>query len=118
MPIYHVTTEGDCEGRTTKSLGYIEADNPEQAIKHLESIGKHAYYEYWIDVVENPVVKAKPVSQLQHLIAEVNQNSYGGWRGKVKTNDQFIKEKEQAVCEAMKKAGISYEDVINFGKGL
>lgn len=62
MTLYHVTTEGDCEGRTTKDLGYVEADSPEHAIKYLHSIGKYAYYEYYIhQVEENPIQVATPM---------------------------------------------------------
>lgn len=61
MTLYHVTTEGDCEGRTTKDLGYVEADSPEHAIKYLHSIGKYAYYEYYIhEIEENPIQVATP----------------------------------------------------------
>nr|DAY73732.1 MAG TPA: hypothetical protein [Caudoviricetes sp.] len=124
MPIYKVTTEGDCEGRTIKHLGYVEAESPKHAIKYLKSIGKDEYYEYSITQVNNPVVVAKPSNELEHLFAEISQQSYGGWVGKVKTNTQLLKEKEQAVQSAketirnvMQRAGLSYKDVVNFGKG-
>lgn len=117
MPVYKVTTEGDCEGRSSKLIGYVEANSPEHAIKHLESIGKYAYYEYSIDVVEYPVIKAKPEAELEYLIAEVKRGYFGGWRGTVKTNEQVVKQKQEAVLQAMQRAGLSYEDVVNFGKG-
>lgn len=124
MPIYKVTTEGDCEGRTTKHLGYVEAESPEHAIKYLKSIGKDEYYEYSITQVNNPVLIAKPANELEHLFAEIRQQSYGGWVGKVKTNTQLLKEKEQAIQSAketirnaIQRSGLSYEDVVNFCKG-
>lgn len=123
MPIYKVTTEGDCEGRSTRHLAYVEADSPEHAIKHLKSIGRNEYYEYSITQVNNPIIKAKPASELEHLFADVREQSYGGWVGKVKENSQLLKERELAIKSAketiksaMQRAGLSYEDLVTFGK--
>lgn len=115
MPIYKVTTEADCEGRSTKTLGYVEANSPEHAIKYFESIGKHAYYEYWVDEVENLIVKATPEDQLHHLVADMKPAYGGSWRGIVKTDAEAVKEKERQVAEVLRHAGLSVEDVIKFG---
>ena len=85
MTLYHVTTEGDCEGRTTKDLGYVEADSPEHAIKYLHSIGKYAGYEYYIQEVEvNPIQVATPMAELKHLKAKVRPGIVSDYKGEVK----------------------------------
>lgn len=85
MTLYHVTTEGDCEGRTTKDLGYVEADSPEHAIKYLHSIGKYAGYEYTICEVEvNPIQVATPMAELKHLKAKVRPGIVSDYKGEVK----------------------------------
>lgn len=85
MTLYHVTTEGDCEGRTTKDLGYVEADSPEHAIKYLHSIGKYAGYEYTIYEVEvNPIQVANPMVELKHLKAKVRPGIVSDYKGEVK----------------------------------
>lgn len=85
MTLYHVTTEGDCEGRTTKDLGYVEADSPEHAIKYLHSIGKYARYEYTINEVEvNPIQVATPMAELKHLKAKVRPGIVSDYKGEVK----------------------------------
>lgn len=85
MTLYHVTTEDDCEGRTTKDLGYVEADSPEHAIKYLHSIGKYAGYEYTIYEVEvNPIQVATPMAELKHLKAKVRPGIVSDYKGEVK----------------------------------
>lgn len=85
MTLYHVTTEGDCEGRSTRDLGYVEAESPEHAIKYLHSIGKYAYYEYSIHEVEvNPIQVATPMVELKHLKAKIKPGILSGYRGTVK----------------------------------
>ncbi|QHR71923.1 hypothetical protein JR325_gp067 [Escherichia phage tuntematon] len=86
MTLYHVTTEGDCEGRTTKDLGYVEADSPEHAIKYLHSIGKYAGYEYTIYEVEiiNLIQVATPMAELKHLKAKVRPGVVSDYKGEVK----------------------------------
>ena len=118
MQIYKVTTEGDCEGRTTKLLGYVKANSPAHAIKFLESIGKHAHYQYWIDVENSLVIEATPESGLNHLIAEIESPCYegGSFKGVVKSNLQVLQEKKQKVKDALLRSGLSYEDVVKFGK--
>ncbi len=85
MTLYHVTTEGDCEGRSTRDLGYVEAESPEHAIKYLHSIGKYASYEYSIDEVEvNLIQVATPMVELKHLKAKVKPGVLSGYKGTVK----------------------------------
>ena len=85
MTLYHVTTEGDTEGRTTKDLGYVEADSPEHAIKYLHSIGKYAGYKYDIQEVEvNPIQVATPMTELKHLKAKVRPGIVSDYKGEVK----------------------------------
>lgn len=119
MPIYHVTTEGDCEGRSTRDLGYVEANSPEHAVKYLKSIGVHEYYDYHVEVALNVVRKAAPEETLDMWVAELSQRPYNkdSYKGKVIESTEVRKRKEQAVREAMQRAGLSYEDVVNFGKG-
>lgn len=119
MPIYKVTTEDDCEGRSTKHLAYVEADSPEHAVKYLKSIGVHEYYEYYVDVVLNSVHKAVPEETLNMWVAELSLRPYSkdSYKGKVVENTEVRKRCQQTVREAMKRAGLSYEDVVNFGKG-
>ena len=49
--ILHITTEGDVEGRSTKSLGYFNG-TPKQAIAWLAANGITPYYRYHIREVE------------------------------------------------------------------
>lgn len=45
--VYHITTEGDCEGRTTKSLGYFSGDL-ETILLHL---AKSSYYSLKVEEI-------------------------------------------------------------------
>lgn len=119
MPIYHVTTEGDCEGRSTRDLGYVEANSPEHAVKYLKSIGDHEYYDYYVELVLSSVRKAAPEETLNLWVAELSLRPYSkdSYKGKVIENTKVRKRCQQTVREAMRRAGLSYEDVVNFGKG-
>lgn len=120
MPVYKITTEGDCEGRTIRDLGFVQANSPEHAIKYLESKGIHAYYAYEIKEVNDVIQIACAEEELSHLSATVAPSNWNNvvLKGQVFTNDKILQNKKKMLREAMKKAGISYEDVINFGKGV
>ena len=47
---YKLTTEGDCEGRTVKTLG-IFIGTPEQVIQYAENNNIPKYYQYNISPV-------------------------------------------------------------------
>lgn len=120
MRIYHVTTEGDCEGRSTRDLGYVEANSPEHAVKYLKSIGLDEYYDYYVEeVIVDLVRKAPPEETLVMWIADLSKYGYrkNVLKGKVVENTELRKQCQKTVREAMERAGLSYEDVVNFGKG-
>ncbi len=69
--VLHITTEGDEEGRTSKSLGYF-VGNPTQAIAHLVSHEVRPAYSYYVkefDIVD--------VSKLQIGSYEVIMDATG-----------------------------------------
>ncbi len=51
MAIYKVTTEGDCEGKSTRTLGLFSGTK-HQAIAYLKVNGNNPYYHYRIQKVD------------------------------------------------------------------
>lgn len=116
MPIYKVETEGDCEGKTTKLLGYVEATSAEHAAMHMKHIGKDSYYQYWVTCEYDLVVKAAPLKDLDYLVPVRSQSYSSEWCGTVKTNETVMQERRQIVEAALKNSGLTVEDVIKYGK--
>lgn len=49
MRYFKITTEGDCEGRSTKELCIVKAKNKQQAIAYCIRNGIKPYYDYYIE---------------------------------------------------------------------
>lgn len=100
--IITVTTEGDCEGRTTKTLGTF-IGTPEQAIHYCRMNGLDPYYNY----------RVKPLDCID--VANINTNivlEIDTW-GKVTSKPDPILEEEVKKQRALAK--LSEEDKIALG---
>lgn len=71
--IYIVKTNGDCEGRSTKTIGYFKADTLEQIAEFIETNGIEYIYDYTIELIGyTDVTDIKPV-----YIDKVNKGKFG-----------------------------------------
>lgn len=116
MPIFKVTTEADCEGRSMKTLGYIEAFSPEHAVKSLYNSGISCYYAYNVTLVANPVTVATDIHKLEHLTTE--------FKGKFASSSSFtVKHKESPeerkakLEDKVKQSGLSIKEMEEYLKG-
>lgn len=118
MPIYKITTEGDCEGRSVKQLGYYEANSAEHAVKYLKSIGKNEYYYYNVEEINNLVTKIDVTeSSLSHFKAERSRNwSNGTTRWTVVTNKELMEQRKHEVQSKLAATGLSKAEILAFLK--
>ncbi|ADM80082.1 hypothetical protein phiAS5_ORF0239 [Aeromonas phage phiAS5] len=70
--LYAVTTEGDCEGRSVRLLGYYKGEIP-KIVTHMLSEGKNPYYGYDFKEI-TPVEVGKFYVDAGGL--EIKHNSY------------------------------------------
>lgn len=113
---YVIKTEADCEGRSMKTLGTVMANSPEHAVKYMYHIGKKPYYDYTVEIAE-PVLVACPEEELKHLVSVDRSNSVN-MHFLVETNKEVYRQKRDHILEVLKSEGLTYEDVVNFGKEL
>lgn len=115
--IYKVTTEGDVEGRSVKLLGYVEANSPEHAVKYLKSIGINEYYQYSVECVKNPVIKATQTEEQLSDYVAVEYKGYGDvsfW--KVSKTAESIQRKKDKIEKTIKEAGLTKEEILEYLK--
>lgn len=117
MPIYKVTTEGDCEGRSVNSFGYVKANSMEHALRHLFNKGSYAMYQYTICAVDDFVDEAIGEDHLTHLDVELSRCSWSKseFKGTVTPNEEVLQRKREKVAQILKDNGLTVSDVIQFG---
>lgn len=121
MPIYHVTTEGDCEGRTTRDLGYVKANSMEHALRHLYNAGLPSTYKYTITTVDTEAQEAVSEEHLTHLSVNLSRTEWDSrvFQGTVAVKPGVIMQrKRDKMLKILKDNGLTVEDVINFSKGV
>lgn len=50
--VFKITTEGDCEGRSTRTVGFFLAFNLDQVVSYLHKKGIKPYYSFNASVVD------------------------------------------------------------------
>lgn len=87
MTIYRLTTEGDCEGRTTTTLGYFEG-TLDQIVSYCIKNGISPYYNFKAELID--------VRNCQNTrpIVSVTQCDYGILQ--YKTTEEARKELDKA----------------------
>ena len=87
--LYKATTEGDCEGRSTKTLGLFKANSKLQVIEYLVTNGIKPYYDYKIEEI-----KVEDISELKvNYVADIIEEQFG--RIKVVLNSELQAKLEQ-----------------------
>lgn len=72
--LYKATTEGDCEGRSTRTLGIFQANSKLQVIEYLVANNIKPYYKYQVDEVE-----VKDIQDIEiKYVADIIEEQYGG----------------------------------------
>lgn len=120
MPIYKVTTEGDCEGRSVRVLGYVNANSPEHAMKYMKYIGEHAYYDYCVQEQKDVIKDACPEHLLTHLevtsVRTYGRSDFPIRYGSVKEKEDLEKtkrEKIEQIKSELSAMGLSVKDLVN-----
>lgn len=87
--LYKATTEGDCEGRSTKTLGLFKANSKLQVIEYLVTNGIKPSYDYKIEEI-----KVEDISELKvNYVADIIEEQFG--RIKVVLNSERQAKLEQ-----------------------
>ena len=115
MPIYKVTTEGDCEGRTIRDLGYVKANSMEHALRHLYYIGLPSTYRYTISTVDTEVREAIAEEHLTHLSVDLSRTEWDSriFHGTVTVKPEVRQQKRAKMLKILNDNGLTVEDVIN-----
>ena len=68
--LYKATTEGDCEGRSTKTLGLFKANSKLQVIEYLVTNGIKPTYDYKIEEVDVLDISDLKVNYVADIVEE------------------------------------------------
>ena len=68
--IYKATTEGDCEGRSTKTLGIFKANSKIQVIEYLVTNNIKPYYGYKVEELDVLDISDTEVAYVADIIEE------------------------------------------------
>jgi hypothetical protein len=68
--LYKATTEGDCEGRTTRLLGFFHANSKLQVVEHLVVNDIKPYYKYKVELVEARDIRNLKVDYVHSVIED------------------------------------------------
>ena len=117
MPIYKVTTEGDCEGRSVNNFGYVKANSMEHALRHLYNNGTYATNNYTIVCVEDFMSRAIGEDHLTHLDVILMRCPWdkSQFEGTVTPNEEVLQRKREKVAQILKDNGLTVSDVLQFG---
>lgn len=111
--LYLVTTEGDCEGRSTNRLGYVHAFSPAAAALYFWNKGNRHMYQYSVtDVGKDSgltLAAGEDVYLEGYEICEQRGYSTGETRFEFKAR----RDQREVIAEKIKKSGLT-EDEIKF----
>ena len=97
--IYKATTEGDCEGRSTKTLGIFKANNKLQVIEYLVANNIKPCYDYKVEEID-----VLDISDTKIIyVSEIIEDSYGRIKFILDTERKAELEKHQLIKSALGK---------------
>ena len=109
--LYLVTTEGDCEGRSTNRLGYVHAFSPAAAALYFWNKGKRHMYQYSV----TDVGKDSGLTLAQY--GDVNLEGYeiceqrGYSSGETRYEFKAVRDPRVIIEEKIKKAGLTEDEI-------
>ena len=97
--LYKATTEGDCEGRSTKTLGLFKANSKLQVIEYLVTNDIQPYYDYKIEEIE-----VIDIAELKvNYVADIIEEKYGTVKVVLNAGKQAELEKQLLIKSALGK---------------
>ena len=97
--IYKATTEGDCEGRTTRTLGIFKANSKLQVIEHLVANNIKPYYGYMVEEIDVLDISDTKVI----YVADIREERYSTIKVILNSEHQSELEKQQLIKSALGK---------------
>ena len=97
--LYKATTEGDCEGRSLRTLGLFKANSKLQVIEYLVTNNIKAYYGYKVEELDVLDISDTKVT----YVADTIEESYGIIKVVLNLEHQAELEKQQLIKTALGK---------------
>ena len=97
--LYKATTEGDCEGRSIKTLGIFKANSKLQVIEYLVVNNIKPYYDYMVEEIDVLDISDTKVT----YVADIIEESYGTIKVVLNAERQAELEKQQLIKSALGK---------------
>ena len=97
--LYKATTEGDCEGRTTRTLGIFKANSKLQVIEHLVTNNIKPYYGYMVEEIDVLDISDTKVI----YVADIIEERYSTIKVILNSEHQSELEKQQLIKSALGK---------------
>ena len=94
LTYWKVTTEGDCEGRTTKIVGHFYG-TPADILRYLIGNKISPLYQFYFDRMDNPVIDVSEQDHLKDVHGEAHislDNRCGAGRMKAENRAKMIQE--------------------------
>ena len=97
--LYKATTEGDCEGRTTRTLGIFKANSKLQVIEYLVANNIKPCYDYKVEEID-----VLDISDTKIIyVSETIEDSYGRIKFILDTEWKAELERQQLIISALGK---------------
>ena len=97
--LYKATTEGDCEGRTTRTLGIFKANSKLQVIEYLVTNNIKPCYDYKVEEIDVLDISDTKITH----VADIIEDSYGRIKVVLNAERQAELEKQQLIKSALGK---------------
>ena len=97
--LYKATTEGDCEGRTTRTLGIFKANSKLQVIEYLVTNNIKPCYNYKVEEIDVLDISDTKVT----YVADIIEEDYGRIKFILATERKAELEKQQLIISALGK---------------
>ena len=97
--LYKATTEGDCEGRTTRTLGIFKANSKLQVIEYLVTNNIKPCYNYKVEEIDVLDISDTKVT----YVADIIEEDHGRIKFILATERKAELEKQQLIISALGK---------------
>lgn len=105
--LYLVTTEGDCEGRSTNRLGYVHAFSPAAAALYFWNKGKRHLYQYSVTDVGKDSGITLATGNDVHLEGYEICEQRGYSSGETRFEFKAVRDPRAVIAEKVAKAGLT-----------
>ena len=97
--LYKATTEGDCEGRTTRTLGIFKANSKLQVIEYLVTNNIKPCYDYKVEEIDVLDISDTKITH----VADIIEEDYGRIKVVLNAERQAELERQQLIISALGK---------------